>query len=75
MGLFLTSLLLGAMTLLDVPQLIKEQQWKELAAYTFLWVIAAALSILLTLHIPLPVIDSYIAMATHWFLSLFTGGS
>lgn len=74
MSLFLTLAALVVITWADLPALIKKRDWKELGVYALFWAIGATLSLLLALDVPLPVIASYIAMATHGFLSLFTGG-
>jgi len=40
--------------IINVPGLIKRKEWKELAAFSFLFVIAFALGIMYVLDIPIP---------------------
>ncbi|NLX65135.1 MAG: hypothetical protein GX022_10275 [Clostridiaceae bacterium] len=40
--------------IINVPGLIKRKEWKELAAFSFLYVIAFALGLMYVLDIPIP---------------------
>ena len=40
--------------IINVPGLIKRKEWKELAAFSILYVIAFALSVMYVLDIPIP---------------------
>jgi len=40
--------------IINVPGLIKRKEWRELAAFSFLYVIAFALGLMYVLDIPIP---------------------
>lgn len=44
----------AAMALYQVPVLIREKLWRELGAFSFLWILAFGLSLLLTLGVEPP---------------------
>jgi heme/copper-type cytochrome/quinol oxidase subunit 1 len=52
--LFLLIAVFAAMALYQVPLLIREKLWRELAAFSFIWILAFSLSLLLTLGVELP---------------------
>jgi hypothetical protein len=54
MFLAMLLFLLVAILVLEVPRLLKQEQWGELGAFLFLWVLAAFLSGAAVLGVELP---------------------
>lgn len=52
--LILLCLAFFVMLLPDLPALLREKQWRELAVYLFLWVSGFVISALLTVGVKLP---------------------
>lgn len=74
MSLLLIAAGLGAIAWLDVPRLIEQKEWKELAVWIGLWLIAAVWAVLIALDVPMPIISSYITLLSRSIVNLFTGG-
>lgn len=74
MSLLMIALGLGVIAWIDVPQLIHEEQWKTLAVYAGLWLVAAVWAFVIAFGVPMPIVGSYIAIVTHGIVGLFTGG-
>ena len=52
--LVVAGTIMSAMLVMQLPPLIKEKQWGELAAFLILWIIASAYASLVALDVLLP---------------------
>lgn len=52
--IFLMTLGFAAVSLFDLPRLIKEKYWRELAVYALILVLAFTLAVLQLLNVPVP---------------------
>lgn len=53
-SLFAIFVLFAGIFLFEVPALIKQKYWRELAAFLFFWGLSLTLAVLLTFNIPVP---------------------
>jgi len=71
---FLLVVTFGAIALYEVPGLVREKLWRELAAFTSVWLVAFSLSLLLMLGVKLPSPTEGIEYVIKQAAQLWTGG-